>query len=119
MINSGKGQWGGKRPGAGRPRNEAIREMMAGAHVSRTRVYLATMRIKRLTPEALEFFLDSSHGRFITGKALDIAGEFDTPEAQIAALKLAIERRKARKRMSLARAILNWRRLCDEADHDD
>jgi hypothetical protein len=38
----------------------------------------------------------------ITGKALDIAGEFDTAAEQIAALEFAIEQRKARRWLSLA-----------------
>jgi hypothetical protein len=71
-------------------------------------------RVNRLTPEALEFARDGDHTRFITGKALDIAGEFETADEQIATLKLAIKQRAAHKQLSLAHVILNWRRLCDE-----
>jgi hypothetical protein len=45
---------------------------------------------------------DRARGRMITGKALDIAGEFDTAAEQIAALEFAIEQRKARRWLSLA-----------------
>jgi AcrR family transcriptional regulator len=111
MSDSGKGQWGGKRPGAGRPRNEVIPEVMAQARVSRSALYRHLREKERLTPEAMEFAKNHSDTRLITHKALEIAGEFDTPEGQIATLKLAIEQRKARKQMSIARALVNWQRL--------
>jgi hypothetical protein len=107
MTNSGKGQWGGKRAGAGRPRDETVREVVAETGRSRTAIYRVSRRIGRLTPEAREFVEHPDHTRFITGRALEIAGEFDTAEEQIATLKLAIKQRVARKRLSFAHAILN------------
>jgi hypothetical protein len=116
MADSSKKQWGGKRAGAGRPRNHCIAGIVAETGHSRSRVYRGLRNVRRLTPEAVAFASDHANGKFITSKALGIAGEFEDAEAQIATLKLAIELRKARKQMSLVHAILNWERLRGEAD---
>jgi hypothetical protein len=119
MTKPSKGQWGGKRVGAGRPRDDGVREVMATTHCSRSAVYRSLKRISRLTPEAREFIEDLDHSRFITHKALEIAGEFGTAEEQIATLKFAIRQRRARKRLSYAEALMNCQGLYSEADHDD
>jgi hypothetical protein len=52
-----------------------------------------------------------SGGKLVTGKALEIAAEFETAGEQIAALQLAVEMRKARRRLSLSETIQHLRRL--------
>jgi hypothetical protein len=96
--------WGGKREGAGRPRgDDFVRLQVASGGGTRTTIYRGLRRSRRLTPEAMDFATaDRARGRMITGKALDIAGEFDTAAEQIAALEFAIEQRKARRWLSLA-----------------
>jgi hypothetical protein len=99
--------WGGKREGAGRPRgNGYVRSQVASGGGTRSTIYRGLRRGQRLTPEAMDFATaDGTRHRMITGKALDIAGEFDTAAEQIAALEFAIEQRKARRRLSLAETI--------------
>jgi uncharacterized glyoxalase superfamily metalloenzyme YdcJ len=99
---------GGKRAGAGRPRTGGfVRDEVAlrghNRGYSRTSTYRYLRRGARLTDEAGAFSV--SHGRFITGRALDIAGEFETAAEQIAALEFAIEQRKARRRLTLIETI--------------
>ncbi len=108
--------WGGKRRGAGRPRgSDFVRATVAETGRSRTSIYRELRRAGRLTPEAMAFAI--SAGKLVTGEALDIAGEFETAGEQIAALQLAVEMRKARRRLSLVETIQHVRRLKAEADH--
>jgi uncharacterized protein (UPF0371 family) len=107
--------WGGKRQGAGRPRGSGfVRATIAKTGRSRTSIYRDLRRAGRLTPEAMAFAI--SGGTLITGKAMEIAGEFETAAEQIAALQLAMEMRKARRRLSLSETIQHLRRLDAEAD---
>jgi hypothetical protein len=80
-----------------------VRSQIAGGKGTRSTIYRELRRSQRLTPEAMDFATaDRVRGRMITGKALDIAGEFHTAAEQIAALEFAIEQRKVRRPLSLA-----------------
>jgi uncharacterized protein (UPF0371 family) len=105
--------WGGKRHGAGRPRSGFVRATIAETGRSRTSIYRDLRRASRLTPEAMAFAI--SRKKLVTGKALEIAGEFETAGEQIAALQLAVEMRKARRRPSLIETIQHLRTLEAEA----
>jgi len=100
--------WGGKRQGAGRPRSGGfVRDEVAKGFGSRTSIYRGMRRAERLTPEAMAFA--TNRAKLITGKALDIAGEFETAEEQITALQYAIELRKERRQLTLITTILRLR----------
>jgi hypothetical protein len=116
MSDSNGKQWGGRRHGAGRPRNErmaaAIEQGAGEPGGSRATLYRTARRTERLQPEAMAFAADGSNARFVTNRAMDIAASFESAEAQIAALKLGIELRQARKQLTNALAVSNWQRLC-------
>jgi hypothetical protein len=96
---------GGARPGAGRQPNKFVREMMASTGKSRASIYREMARGERLYPETLAFAPDRGHHRKVTGKALDIASWFESPDEQIEVLKLAIRLRAAGKQLPHATAL--------------
>jgi hypothetical protein len=98
--------WGGKRKGAGRPRTgEFVRHSVKQQHSSRTSIYRALRRAKLLTPKTLQFA--AARKSAVTAKALDIASEFGTTKEQVAVLRLAIKLRKARRRLTIATALIH------------
>jgi hypothetical protein len=110
--------WGDKSQGAGRRQNRTgnfVRDVVAKDEASRTSLYRDIQRVQRLTPEAREFAVDINNTRLITGKALDVAGEFEAAEEQLAVLRLAVEQRKARRRLTLITALQHLERVFSNA----
>jgi hypothetical protein len=85
--------------------------MIKGRDKSRATIYRTIRRASCLQPEALAFGSDPAISSKITGKALDIAGWFETAEQQIEVLKLAIESRAAHRALTHVKAIIHLRDL--------